>query len=57
MALKQGQREIALDEGIVRKALQGPYRIGFDEKIVGVRVVDGTPLVLVFLTEKVDETA
>ena len=57
MSLRQGQREIALDEGVVRKALQGPYRISTNEKIVGVRVVEGVPLVLVFLTEKVDETA
>ena len=56
MALRQGQREVALEETLVRKALQGPYRISADEKIVGVRVVEhDAPTVLVFLVEKVED--
>ncbi|KKN06822.1 hypothetical protein LCGC14_0882090 [marine sediment metagenome] len=56
MALRQGQREVALEETLVRKYLQGPYRIDADEKIVGVRVVEhGAPTVLVFLVEKLDD--
>ncbi len=55
MALRQGQREVALEEPTVRWALQGPYRIAADERIVGMRIVEhGTPTVLVFLVEKID---
>ena len=57
MALRQGQRQVSIEEPIVRRALIGPYRIGGNEKIVGVYYQEGQELPgsILFLVEKIED--
>ena len=52
MALRQGQREVRIEETVVRQLVGA---IHSDEKIVGVSMPYAEPPVVVFLVEKVED--
>ena len=52
MALRQGQREVKIEENVVRR-LMGVFRTG--EKIVGASMPYADPPVVVFLVEEVED--